>query len=96
MPGLMQPADNVNQIVEIKLTSDQDVTAGAAAGLINFAAEIDHSRHGPPGALVVVTATGSGASVLPASRSYRAAPAGRDRLGLQNFTPLFGPVASAR
>ncbi len=45
---------------EVKLTGDQSVIDDAAAGLIGFAAEIDQQRHGPPTALVVLTATGGG------------------------------------
>ena len=45
---------------EVKLTAHQPVIDAAATGLIEFAAEIDHDRHGPPEALVVITATGGG------------------------------------
>lgn len=45
---------------EIKLTGDQRVIDSAARGLLDFASEIDTSRHGHPAALVVVTATGGG------------------------------------
>ncbi|MFZ2965053.1 MAG: DUF4143 domain-containing protein, partial [Rhodoglobus sp.] len=43
---------------EVKLTGDQNVIDDAARGLLDFAAEIDTSRHGDPAALVVVTAKG--------------------------------------
>lgn len=45
---------------EVKLTGDQNVIDRAAKGLLDFAAEVDHSKHGRPSALVVVTATGGG------------------------------------
>lgn len=45
---------------EIKLTGDQRVIDSAAHGLLDFASEIDTSRHGDPAALVVVTAMGGG------------------------------------
>lgn len=45
---------------EVKLTGDQSVIDDAARGLIDFAAEIDHERHGPPSALVIITALGGG------------------------------------
>lgn len=46
---------------EVKLTGDQGVIDRAAAGLVDFAAAVDASKHGDPSALVVVTATGGGA-----------------------------------
>jgi predicted AAA+ superfamily ATPase len=45
---------------EVKLTGEQGVIDGAARGLLDFAAEIDQSRHRAPSVLVVVTATGGG------------------------------------
>lgn len=45
---------------EIKLTGDQSVIDTAAKGLVDFAADVDTSRHGAPAALVVLTATGGG------------------------------------
>lgn len=45
---------------EVKLTGDQRVIDAAAQGLLDFASEIDTSRHGDPAALVVVTARGGG------------------------------------
>ncbi|RNI20921.1 ATP-binding protein [Flexivirga caeni] len=45
---------------EIKLTGDQRVIDAASRGLLDFASEIDTSRHGDPAALVVVTALGGG------------------------------------
>ncbi|MGA9359685.1 MAG: DUF4143 domain-containing protein [Mycobacterium sp.] len=45
---------------EVKLTGDQDVIDRAAKGLLDFAADVDASKHGSPSALVVVTATGGG------------------------------------
>ena len=45
---------------EVKLTGDQAVIDAAANGLVDFASEIDHARHGAPSALVVITATGGG------------------------------------
>lgn len=46
--------------VEIKLTGSPAVIDEAARGLLDFAAEIDHTRHGEPAALIVVTAAGGG------------------------------------
>ena len=45
---------------EVKLTGDQDVIDRAAKSLLDFAADVDASKHGSPSALVVVTATGGG------------------------------------
>ncbi len=45
---------------EVKLTGDQDVIDRAAKGLLDFAADVDTSKHGSPSALVVMTATGGG------------------------------------
>ncbi|MEI2703130.1 MAG: DUF4143 domain-containing protein [Baekduia sp.] len=45
---------------EIKLTGDQQVIDRAARQLVDFAANVDQSRHGAPKGLVVVTATGGG------------------------------------
>ena len=45
---------------EVKLTGDQDVIDRAAKRLLDFATEVDCSKHGTPSALVVVTATGGG------------------------------------
>ncbi|MEZ5133298.1 MAG: DUF4143 domain-containing protein [Mycobacterium sp.] len=45
---------------EVKLTGDQNVIDTAAKGLLNFAANVDTSKHGRPAALAVVTATGGG------------------------------------
>jgi predicted AAA+ superfamily ATPase len=45
---------------EVKLTGNQSIIDDAANGLIDFAAEIDHRRHGAPSALVVITASGGG------------------------------------
>ncbi|MBX7432396.1 DUF4143 domain-containing protein [Mycobacterium sp. Y57] len=45
---------------EVKLTGDQDVIDGAANALLDFADNVDDSKHGRPSALVVVTATGGG------------------------------------
>jgi len=45
---------------EVKLTGEQGIIDNAARGLLDFAAQIDQKRHGPPSALVVVTATGGG------------------------------------
>lgn len=45
---------------EVKLTGDQAVIDEAAASLLDFAADVDSSKHGDPAALVVVTATGGG------------------------------------
>jgi predicted AAA+ superfamily ATPase len=45
---------------EVKLTGDQDVIDRAARGLLDFAADVDTSKHGSPSALVVMTATGGG------------------------------------
>jgi hypothetical protein len=44
----------------VKLTGDQNVVDRAAKGLLNFATDVDASKHGSPSALVVVTATGGG------------------------------------
>ena len=44
----------------MKLTAAQSVIDSAATGLVEFAAEIDQSRHGAPAALVIVTAAGGG------------------------------------
>jgi uncharacterized protein len=45
---------------EVKLTGDQAVIDRAATSLLDFAANVDTSKHGDPSALVVVTATGGG------------------------------------
>ena len=45
---------------EVKLTGDQNVIDTAAKGLLNFAANVDTSKHGRPAARAVVTATGGG------------------------------------
>jgi uncharacterized protein len=45
---------------EVKLTGDQIVIDRAAKSLLDFAADVDASKHGNPSALVVVTATGGG------------------------------------
>lgn len=45
---------------EIKLTGDQSIIDRAAASLVDFAANVDTTKHGGPSALVVVTATGGG------------------------------------
>jgi uncharacterized protein len=45
---------------EVKLTGDQNVIDRAAKCLLDFAADVDSSKHGSPSALVVVTATGGG------------------------------------
>lgn len=45
---------------EIKLTGDQNIIDRAAASLVDFAANVDTTKHGGPSALVVVTATGGG------------------------------------
>ncbi len=45
---------------EVKLTGDSDVIDRAAKDLLDFAADVDASKHGRPSALVVVTATGGG------------------------------------
>jgi predicted AAA+ superfamily ATPase len=45
---------------EVKLTGDQAVIDEASAGLLAFADGVDQNRHGAPGALAVITATGSG------------------------------------
>jgi uncharacterized protein len=44
----------------VKPMGDQNVIDRAAKGLLDFAAEVDASKHGSPSALVVVTATGGG------------------------------------
>lgn len=45
---------------EVKLTGDQNLIDSAAKGLLDFATDVDASKHGSPSALVVVTATGGG------------------------------------
>lgn len=45
---------------EVKLSGDQEIIDKAARGLLDFATQIDEDRHGPPSALVVVTAIGGG------------------------------------